>query len=144
MPRRVRNPGSGKPPHNGPAKGAGIGGPRAGEGWGGDARGTGTRPPLSSDPADQRRRWELRFDEKHQAQKEQVAAEMRGILYEIATGAPETLARLNAADKLLDRIEGKPVQKSDITSGGNRLGYVIAAPQEAADAEEWANQHKPH
>jgi hypothetical protein len=33
-----------------------------------------------------------------------------------------------AADKLLDRIEGKAVQKSDITSKGDRLGYVIAAP----------------
>lgn len=35
MPRRVRNPGSGKPPHNGPARG----GSASGAGWGGPASG---------------------------------------------------------------------------------------------------------
>jgi hypothetical protein len=143
MPRKPRNPGSGKAPYHGPSKGPGIGGPRAGAGWGGPASG-GNSLKNTDDPATQRRRSMLRFDGEHQARKEEVAAEMRGVLYDIATEAPETMARLNAADKLLDRIEGKAVQKSDITTKGDRLGYVIAAPQEAADAEEWANQHKPH
>lgn len=43
---RTRNPGSGKPPHNGPAKGAGKGpgsGPGKGAGWGGPAKGPGNR-----------------------------------------------------------------------------------------------------
>lgn len=31
----------------------------------------------------------------------------------------------------------------DATSKGERLGYVIAAPPEAADADEWAKQHHP-
>ena len=32
----------------------------------------------------------------------------------------------------------------DATSKGERLGYVIAAPVEAVDADEWAKQHQPH
>lgn len=47
-----------------------------------------------------------------------------------------------AAKDLLDRIM-PPETKTDVTSGGERLGYVIAAPAEAEDADAWARQHQP-
>lgn len=47
-----------------------------------------------------------------------------------------------AAKDLLDRI-APPESKTDVTSNGERLGYVIMAPAEAEDAEAWAKQHQP-
>jgi hypothetical protein len=58
-------------------------------------------------------------------------------------GAPPA-ARVAAATALLDRAWGKPTQAVDMTSKGERVGYVIPAPAEAKDATEWATQHKPH
>lgn len=43
--------------------------------------------------------------------------------------------------KAADRLDGAPVQ--DVTSKGERLGYVIAAPAESEDADAWARQHQP-
>jgi hypothetical protein len=59
-----------------------------------------------------------------------------------ATAPPA--ARVAAATALLDRAWGKPTQAVDMTSKGERVGYVIPAPAEAKDATEWATQHKPH
>ena len=43
--------------------------------------------------------------------------------------------------KILPRVFG---DKLDVTSKGERVSnYVIPAPPEAADAVEWATQHKP-
>ena len=53
-------------------------------------------------------------------------------------------ARVAAAQALLDRAWGKPSQSVDMTSKGERMGYVIPAPPEAASTEEWTEQHKPH
>ena len=52
--------------------------------------------------------------------------------------------RVVAAEKLMNRIDGMPKQQTDITSGGERIGYVIEAPAEAPDADAWAAQHRPH
>lgn len=43
--------------------------------------------------------------------------------------------------KAADRMDGAP--KQDITSAGERIGYVITAPAEAEDADAWARQHQP-
>jgi hypothetical protein len=47
-----------------------------------------------------------------------------------------------AAVDLLNRIM-PPESKTDVTTNGERLGYVIMAPAEAKDAEAWAKQHQP-
>lgn len=103
MPRTPRNPGSGKPPHNGKARNQ----PATGLGWGGEAKGAGKRVDLAEVRP-------LRWDPANREQKEQVAAEMRGVLYHVALQGEAEQSRINAADKLLDRIEGKPVQRQDI------------------------------
>lgn len=64
--------------------------------------------------------------------------EIRGDL-----GAPPA-ARVAAAQALLDRAWGKPSQAVDVTSKGERMGYVIPVPPEAQDAAEWATRYKPH
>lgn len=51
--------------------------------------------------------------------------------------------RVVAADKIYERLDGKARQTTDITTGGERIGYVIPAPQEAPDAETWAEQYQP-
>lgn len=53
-------------------------------------------------------------------------------------------ARVAAATALLDRAWGKPSQAVDMTSKGERVGYVIPVPPEAEDAAAWATRHKPH
>jgi len=132
MPRTPKRPGSGKPPHNGKARGQ----PATGMGWGGEAKGAGKRVPLDEVRP-------LRWDPANQERKEEIAAEMRGVLYHVALQGEAEQSRINAADKLLDRIEGKPVQRQDVTSKGERMGYVMTAPAEAEDAEAWARQHQP-
>lgn len=42
--------------------------------------------------------------------------------------------------KVVPRVFG---DKLDVTTQGERMGYVIPAPPEAASAVEWATQHKP-
>lgn len=117
-------------------RGAGHGGPRAGEGWGGPANGKAEPVPL-----DQVRH--LRWDPENLARKAEVEAEMLGVLYAIAHDGDAEAVRVNAADKMLDRLQGKPVQRQDHTSKGERIGYVIPAPPEAEDAETWMERHKP-
>ena len=120
MPRIPRNPGSGKPPHNGPAGGHAA----RGAGWGGAARGNGgDRPAFGTFPEDvrklgtetsaaaahnpeiaamlaDRKRWD---EEQERQAMAFYATKMRD------DGEP-TANRLIAADKLLDRIKGKPSQ----------------------------------
>jgi len=83
--------------------------PKGGEGWGGAAKGmtqaAGITPEVRA----------LRWDKDNAAQKEEIAAEMRAVLYNVALNGDADAARINAADKLLDRIEGKAVQKSQIS-----------------------------
>ena len=58
------------------------------------------------------------------------------------TAAPAA-ARVAAASTLLDRGWGKPMQRQDVTSGGERIGYVIAAPEEDESAEAWQARQDP-
>ena len=58
------------------------------------------------------------------------------------TAPPQTQA--DAANKMLNRSDGTPSASVDVTTKGEALaGYVIAAPTEIEDADEWASQHKP-
>lgn len=45
--------------------------------------------------------------------------------------------------KAAERMDGAPVQRQDVTSAGERVGFVIQAPVEAKDSAEWAKQHAP-
>lgn len=133
MTRIAKRPGSGKPPHNGSARGAG---------WGGPAKGASTSRIKPGDPDGIQATRGGSMSRWNQERREAAADDARDLYDAVMRNEEEpTLNRMAAADKLLDRIEGKPVQKQDVTSAGERVGYVIAAPPEAADAEEWARQH---
>jgi hypothetical protein len=51
---------------------------------------------------------------------------------------------LQASVAYLNREEGMPVARHDMTTQGQRIGYVIPAPPEAESAEAWTEQYKPH
>jgi hypothetical protein len=82
--------------------------PKGGTGYGGAAKGQGQRVPLDEVRP-------LRWDKDNLAAKEEVAAQMRGVLYQVAMAGDAEASRINAADKLLDRIEGKPMQRSEVS-----------------------------
>jgi len=118
--RRVRNPGSGKPPHNGPAKGAGVGGPASGipaggDGWGGPAKGAqpphGPQPFGPDNPALPRHR----TPEEVATRKAVLAARVENYL-DMLDGiacdeAKEDTVRMAAMEKAANRIEGTPIQR---------------------------------
>ena len=111
MPRTPRNPGTGKAPHNGPAANAGKGG----DGWGGHPKGASTAKPIDS-TADGDAIRALRHDPANVAAKAVLSGAMRQVLFDVATNAGEPgPSRVNAADKLLDRIEGKATQRSEVS-----------------------------
>lgn len=86
-----------KPPSGIPAQGAG---------WGGPAKGAGK--DLSNPEQNG-----LKFcnDPVRRADKQAMADRMLEILVDIAENSKIDMARLSAADKVLDRVEGKAVQR---------------------------------
>ena len=126
-----------KRPVNTPARG----GPANGAGWGGPARGASTsRLSTSGDIySDQVRA--LRFDGEHMARKEAVAAQMRAVLYAVAIEGEAEAVRVAAADRLLDRIEGKPKQALDATL--RQAPMVLHVPDEEPDHDAWAKKYAP-
>jgi hypothetical protein len=135
MPRRNRNPGAGKPSHNGPARG----GCRSGSGWGGPAQGAHEHRPLGG--ADDEYAQEVRRrarDEGVMARKEEVLAILRLKMLDIAFEGDGHAVQLAAADKLADRLEGKPVQKTQLSNpdGGPLIvERVLVEPAARQDAE---------
>ena len=67
---------------------------------------------------------------------------LRDHLYKLALGAQREETQLAATNSALDRLEGKALQRSDVTTGGERIGYVIAAPEEDESAEAWEARQK--
>lgn len=83
---------------------------KSGPGWGGTAR------PSSRPVGRPIKAVSLKVAEEREALKEQ----MLGVIVDVAINSPHDAARITAADKALDRIEGKPVQKvisADATEG---------------------------
>jgi hypothetical protein len=120
-----------------------------GAGHGGAATGPGYGPgagPAKSFTAEQQPTGEAKSAGKEVAAeiKAQIAARKEEILAAQFTRALDPLHPQGhaAAKDLLDRI-APPESKTDVTSNGERLGYVIMAPAEAEDAEAWAKQHQP-
>jgi hypothetical protein len=100
----------------GSAKGSGFG-PAKGAGWGGPAKGAGTRFVKGEvHPLQGKGRTAAVL-----ADKAVVSEQMRQVLYGIALDGENDHARIAAADKLLDRLEGKPIARSDLTSGGEKM-----------------------
>lgn len=111
MPRRNRNPGAGKPSHNGPARRGG----RSGSGIYGAEKGARVLRPLGGKDDEYAERIRARArDAGVMAAKEEMAEAMRHVLLETALSGDGDAVRVHAADKLLDRLEGKPVQKSEL------------------------------
>lgn len=118
--------------------------PARGEGWGGGKSGkpaeeftAENQPPAEVKVAGMQVADEIRAmiaEKKHKlAQK----------LLDLSEGAESEAVQLQATIAALDRVMGKPAASVDVTSKGERTGYVIAVPVEAETAEEWAIQHKP-
>lgn len=132
----------GRDPRTGrfPPSGIPAGGPGKGPGYG---PGAGPRPQFTAEiqPAP-----EAKSAGKEVAGeiKAQIAARKEAILEAQMTRALDlTHPQGHAAAKdLLDRI-APPESKTDVTTNGERLGYVIMAPAEAEDAEAWAKAHQP-
>ena len=133
--RATRPKGNG-PGHGGPASGT----PAQGAGYGPGAG------PAKAFTADYQPPGEAKSAGKEVAAeiKAQIAARKESILEAQFKRALDPLHPQGhaAAKDLLDRI-APPESKTDVTSNGERLGYVIMAPAEAEDAEAWARQHQP-
>ena len=106
MPRTPRNPGSGKPPSNAPASGAGWGGPARGAG-NGNSRSVIT-PENTADLAALHGTPEA---EAKRARRIATAEELKLNLTTIALYGEIETNRMNAAVHLLNRIEGMPTQR---------------------------------
>ena len=112
--------------------GKGIGGPRNGPGYGGSARGNGG-PVLkpTGDPLSDAAR-ALSHDPAHLAVKEAIKAEMLAIQITAAREGETAMVRAMVADKVLDRLAGKPTQtieahsKVDLTDARDSLAERIA------------------
>jgi|LakMenE01Jun11ns_1017448.scaffolds.fasta_scaffold9765144_2 hypothetical protein len=120
--------------------GAGHGGAASGPGYGPSAG------PAKAFTADNQPTGEAKSAGKEVAAeiKAQIAARKEEILAAQFTRALDPLHPQGhaAAKDLLDRI-APPESRTDVTTNGERLGYVIMAPAEAEDAEAWAKQHQP-
>lgn len=87
------------------------------------------------------------FAERYARARESGAYAMADELLEISDAKGDVQRSRLQADtrkwllsKVLPRVFG---DKLDVTTKGERMAYVIPAPPEAADAVEWATQHKP-
>ncbi len=132
----ARDPQTGKFPKG---NGAGQGGPAKGEGWGGPARGASTKRIKAGDPDGIQA---LSNDAAVKAHQVERAEALTDHLFALAMNADRQETQLAATIACLDRIEGKPVQRQDVTSQGGRVGYVIAAPDEAESAEAWEARYR--
>lgn len=85
--------------------------PAAGPGWGGDAKGPGNRGPGPGRPTRAQAAARLPHDAE-------IAEEARRTLLGILRDGEFETNRLNAASKLLDRIEGLPVARHIVDPDG--------------------------
>jgi hypothetical protein len=129
MPRTPRNPGSGKRPVNTPARGDGMG-----EGWGGSAKGaSSSRLAAAGDEYSDAIR-ALALDPRHAASKAPLRELAFRTWVQVARDGESESARVVAAEKLMDRLDGKATQRSEIgglEGGPVRIERVIIDP--AAD-----------
>jgi hypothetical protein len=113
---------------NGPGKGQ----------WGGPAKGASTSRILPGDPDGIAA---LARDPTNKALKDSMRAELWQRLHHIALNGENETVQVTAADKLLDRIDGKPKQTQEIEA--RVASHVVRAPAKPADAAEWAATYAP-
>lgn len=104
-----------RPP--GPGRGRkvkqGSGLPAMGKGWGGDAKGEGTKVPIGEHPEN----WGKVVEGQPELRKAKIADKQAAadralaVLEDVMENSEIDMARISAANALLDRIEGKPVQR---------------------------------
>lgn len=112
-----------------------------GAGWGGPAKGASTARIKPGDPDGiQAMSNDAEVKALADARRLKVMAFYERVVDNEAETTPN---RLNAGDKLLDRIDGKPMQRQDVTSKGEQIGYVIAAPEEDESPEAWQARQSP-
>jgi hypothetical protein len=116
MPRKPRNPGSGKPPHNGPAQG---------RGWGGAAKGKGRKSAGKLIPGAAVKAGcavpgvqDFVPTYKGLADKERIEA-LKELQWGIAFTSKFEGNRLTASQHLLDRLDGKAVQRQIVGELGD-------------------------
>ena len=133
MPRVPKNPGSGKAPYNGPSRGAGWGGEANGPGTGGAARGSDNPPNIPFKEGNM-----LGGKPGAWAAKKRARQEKAMEVLETAMDKGETwTVKVMAADKMLDRVEGKAIARNvnvrtdDIA---NLSDIELAAEQARLDA----------
>lgn len=98
-----------RPKGNGPGKGAG---------WGGPAKGASTSRIKPGDPAGIQA---MSNDADVKARAAARNAQLKEHIYQLALGAEREETQLSAAVAWLDRDEGKPMQRQDVTSGGDKV-----------------------
>lgn len=116
--------------------GPGHGGPANGEGWGGPAKGAsdkGQRPAFVGTPGPGRGKFSVAGEAKKEQTYRRVETLMQ-LLWDIANNEKEvTASRINAAQHLLNRIQGLPVQ-TVLTSTTDDLS-MMTDDELAADIE---------
>lgn len=131
MPRKPRNPGAGKPPHNGPAQGPGWGGAAKGEG----RKSAGKLPPGAAVQAGCAVPGVHNFVPTYKglADKERVEA-LKELQWQQAFGSEFEGNRIAATQHLLDRLDGKATQRTELTGrDGTPLVVVTGVPRPDAD-----------
>jgi hypothetical protein len=120
-----------KPPSGIPAMGPGWG-----PGWGGPAKGSGSpaAPFIADSPTRNTGygdRSPTRIDERKRLTAEQEARmeQMIEMLSDLALNSENPMVCIIAADKVLDRLEGKPVVKKRNESRNTTLEEMIQATQ---------------
>jgi hypothetical protein len=137
MSRKPRNPGSGKPPHNGPA---------AGPGWGGAAKGEGRKSagkliPGAGPKAGCAVPGVQGFVPLYRTleKRERIEAAMQ-YKWEVMNDPNEfTQHRLKASDDILDREIGKPTAAPEEGAGGMTIRIIGGLPDDARDDDHAAD-----
>ena len=119
--------------------------PARGAGWGGAAQGEGKAWTKDDYPSNAAKAGGRAAAQTAREVAKAHAVAMAELMLQIANDPAAPMpTRLDAANKLIERAEGKAIAAVDMTSKGERMGYVIPAPPEAEDATAWATQHKPN
>lgn len=111
--------------------------PKGGKGWGGEAKGASTSR-ITADAHGEAIR-ALSRDPANKAHKEHLAAEMLAVVVDVARNGDAETARIAAADKAMDRLIGKALQRTELggPDGGAvpmRIERVIVDPVADPDA----------
>ena len=134
MPRRVRNPGSGKAPVNTPASGIPAGGTHS-EGWGGPAKGAGKGPaygPTTAETFEILRAKKASAPPEVKAKRKKAKADkaarveqFNDHLADLALNAAREETQVSATIALLNRLDGMPRQRNENENRDMTLEMLI-------------------